>query len=246
VPSIQADDEPAGGHDEVPPPIPAATVVIVRDGPVGLETLMLRRNARGPFGGMWVFPGGQVDTADVDAVPSGDELGAARHAAAREAAEEAGLLVDPENLVVLSHWMPPPFHRKRFSTWFFVAPCPAGMVEIDGVEIHDHAWLPPAEVLHRRDAGELELAAPTWVTLWQLSGHEAVADLLTATSGAAPERFATHPTIVEGTPVMLWHGDAGYTSGDAATPGARHRLTMATDGWSYERTGARLPPGTRG
>jgi hypothetical protein len=38
-------------------------------------------------------------------------------------------------------------------------------------------------------------------------------------------------------PVTLWAGDAGYDSGDAAHPGARHRLTMAKSGWRYERTG---------
>src|ERR1700754_706810 len=50
---------------------PAATVVVVRDAPTpdgspGLETLMLRRNEQGTFGGMWVFPGGRVDAGDHD------------------------------------------------------------------------------------------------------------------------------------------------------------------------------------
>jgi len=39
---------------DLPPPIPAATVVLIRDGENGLETVMLRRNSRGMFGGMWV------------------------------------------------------------------------------------------------------------------------------------------------------------------------------------------------
>src|SRR2546422_676465 len=45
-------------------PIPAATVVLTRDAVEGIEVLMLRRNSRGAFGGMWVFPGGQVDPDD--------------------------------------------------------------------------------------------------------------------------------------------------------------------------------------
>ncbi len=52
-----------------PVPTPAATVVPLRDGPEGLEVLLLRRNARGAFGGMWVFPGGQVDPADREEGP---------------------------------------------------------------------------------------------------------------------------------------------------------------------------------
>jgi 8-oxo-dGTP pyrophosphatase MutT (NUDIX family) len=46
------------------PPEPAATVVPLRDGPAGLEVLMLRRSGRGAFGGMWVFPGGKVESED--------------------------------------------------------------------------------------------------------------------------------------------------------------------------------------
>ena len=46
------------------PAIDAATVVVLRDGDEGLETLMLRRNSKIAFGGMWVFPGGRVDDTD--------------------------------------------------------------------------------------------------------------------------------------------------------------------------------------
>ena len=43
----------------------AATVVVVRDGDVGLEVLMVLRNRSLKFGGgSWVFPGGRVDEAD--------------------------------------------------------------------------------------------------------------------------------------------------------------------------------------
>ena len=43
----------------------AATVVVLRAGPRGLEALMLRRHAGSGFApGAWVFPGGAVDQAD--------------------------------------------------------------------------------------------------------------------------------------------------------------------------------------
>ena len=42
-------------------PIDAATVVVARDSADGVEVLMLRRNSKIYFGGMWVFPGGRVD-----------------------------------------------------------------------------------------------------------------------------------------------------------------------------------------
>src|SRR5579864_9784414 len=48
-------------------PRPAATVVVLRDGPSGPEVFMVRRHADTAFmGGAHVFPGGRVDAADRD------------------------------------------------------------------------------------------------------------------------------------------------------------------------------------
>src|SRR4051812_17354866 len=218
-----------------PEMVPAATVVLVRDRAGGLETLMLKRNSTIAFGGMWVFPGGRVDPGDVDPDRPDDELAAARRAAVREAEEEAGLVVAEDELVVLSHWVPPPTAPRKFSTWFFLATAPVGSVVIDGGEIHDHRWLRPAEALERRDAGEIELAPPTWVTLWELAAGGDVAGVLARACGRDPEHFATQLAKVDGDAVALWHGDVGYGEGDAAGGGARHRLTMADGGWHYQR-----------
>jgi 8-oxo-dGTP pyrophosphatase MutT (NUDIX family) len=46
-------------------PVPAATVLVLRDGTSGPEVLMLhRQKSLAAFGGYWVFPGGKVDEAD--------------------------------------------------------------------------------------------------------------------------------------------------------------------------------------
>ncbi len=46
-------------------PRPAATIVLLRDAPAGLELLLMRRNRSAGFvPGAWVFPGGRVDAAD--------------------------------------------------------------------------------------------------------------------------------------------------------------------------------------
>jgi 8-oxo-dGTP pyrophosphatase MutT (NUDIX family) len=216
--------------------VAAATVILLRDAAAGLETLMLRRSSRLAFaGGMWVFPGGRVDAADRAGLAPDDELGAARRAAAREAAEEAGMEVDPAALVAFSHWTPPPITPKRFLTWFFLAPAPATEVVIDDGEIREHAWLAPAEVMRRRDAGKIELAPPTWVTLHELARAASVSEALTAARGRAPERFVTRIAVEAGGPIALWHGDAGYAEADPARSGPRHRLRMGDDRWIYER-----------
>ncbi len=215
----------------------AATVVLVRDGEAGLETLLLRRNKRLDFaGGLWVFPGGRVDAADRAGLADHDELGAARRAAVREAHEEAGLEVDASLLVPLAHWTPPAQTPKRFLTWFFVAPAPAGAVQIDQGEIHDHIWLPPAAALARRNARALDLLPPTWVTLETLAEHTSTAGLLAALHGRTPERFETRILAADGAGVAVWEGDAAWATGDVDAPGPRLRLWMAADNWRFERS----------
>src|SRR4051812_33976979 len=163
---------------------------------------MLRRNARGAFGGMWVFPGGRIDPDD------GVEEEGARRAAARETLEEASLVIDPSVLVPFAHWTPPAVAPKRFATWFFLAPAPSGDVEVDGHEIHDHLWVAPAEAMRRRDAGEIELAPPTFVTLHKLSLSTDVAAAM-ADAAAMPIEFFTTQIVKSpsGDLCAVWHGD---------------------------------------
>ncbi len=95
----------------------AATVLIVRQGADELDVLLLRRNAQLAFaGGAWVFPGGAVDTAD--GLHSATEDQAARVAAVREAQEECGIVLRPEQLAHFAHWTTPTGEKRRFATWF--------------------------------------------------------------------------------------------------------------------------------
>jgi len=227
---MQTSDRPAGEEHH------AATVVLVRAGAAGLETLLLKRSSKIVFGGMWVFPGGRVDAGDRQGLAADDDLGAGRRAAVREALEETGQVLDPATLVPLSHWTPPPIAPKRFLTWFFLAPATSDRVTIDQGEIHAHAWLRPADALARRNALAIELAPPTWVTLEWLATHADVAGALAAARAGEPERFATRVALTPEGAVALWGGDAGYESEDATLPGARHRLLMLKTGWRYERS----------
>jgi ADP-ribose pyrophosphatase YjhB (NUDIX family) len=157
-------------------------------------------------------------------------------AAAREAAEEAGLEVGAGEMHPLSHWTPPAITPRRFLTWFFVAAAPEGEVVIDDGEIHEHEWLSPEEALRRRDALEIELAPPTFVTLKTLAQWTRVEEALAAVERRENEFFETRIGVTDDGPVALWHGDAGYEATDAAATGARHRLSMAKDRWHYERS----------
>lgn len=102
------------------PPIPASTVLLLRDGEDGAQVLMLRRPSRSSFAARaFVFPGGAVDTTDGDdelmalapdfnaaaaatrldiAGADATRISAAYHLAAiREVFEETGVLIGRNN-----------------------------------------------------------------------------------------------------------------------------------------------------
>lgn len=223
---------------------PAATVILLRDAPAGLEVLLLRRSSKLAFhGGAWVFPGGRVDPGDHadggGAAPGDDaERAAARRAAAREAREEAGLAVDPAALLPFSHWTTPVGPPRRFATWFFAAAAGAGdAVVVDGGEIHDHAWLSPAAALDERAAGRIELPPPTFVTLTTLREDRTAAEVLDRVRATPPPVYVPRIVAEPGGASALYPGDAGWEASDPAAAGARHRLVMREDGWRYLRAG---------
>ena len=193
---------------------------------------------------MWVFPGGRVDAGRLpgrrlrrrrDREPQ--RRGARGRRGVRASSSTA------TSLVPFAHWTPPPEAPKRFSTQFFVAPAPEGAVTIDDGEIRDHMWVSPAEAMRRRDALEIELAPPTWVTLHTLRAarHRRRRDRRRA--GAEPEHFTTKAAITDEGVVVMWHGDAGYEDGDAA---ARRRPPPALDGRHRLALRAHRPTQARG
>lgn len=139
-------------------PRPAATVILLRDGDAGLEACLARRNLEARFmPGVWVFPGGAVDSGDG---PSAEA--AHRSCAVRELAEEVGIEVAESTLVAFSRWITPREVPVRFDTRFYLAPAPTDAEPMpDGSEVIDAGWFGPAAALERHGAGELELVFPT-------------------------------------------------------------------------------------
>jgi hypothetical protein len=122
-------------------------------------------------------------------------------------------------------------------TWFFVARASAHEVAIDYGEIHESSWMSPHEALRRRDAVEIELAPPTFVSLNELTRYSSVDEALALIAKRENERFETRIGVANAGPVAMWHGDAGYADTNPEAPGDRHRLTMVRGGpWNYERT----------
>ena len=221
--------------------LPAATVVLLRQGSNGCEVLLLRRSAGLSFhGGAWVFPGGRIDPADYAAAASAEVTEAARHAAAREAREEAGVEVSPQRLLLFARWVTPEGLPKRFDAWFFAAPTDSHEVHVDGNEISEHCWIRPEEALAAQRVGRFVFPPPTFVTLNQLAGYRTPAEVLAMLDSRQCEAFLPrlHP-IADGA-CTLYAGDVAYGTGDLEAPGPRHRLWITDSGWRYERTGSQI------
>lgn len=227
--------DPVAGAD-VPVARPAATVILARpatpapDPGTGIEVLLLQRSTHGVFGGLWVFPGGRVDDTDAGST----ELERARAAAVRETMEEAGAVIDPASLVAWSHWTPPAIVPKRYLTWFFLGAWPGGSVTVDDHEVVHHRWITPAAAL----AENLAMAPPTIVTLAELVAIDASSPAGLRRVGDPPAYLTVPGRAADGTPVVMWDGDAGYESGDADAPGPRHRVWMPKNAPArFERSG---------
>lgn len=226
--------------DDDTPIRPAATVVLVRSGRTGPETLLVKRNPGLAFyGGAYVFPGGRVDPADVAASGGDDPFGAeaGRLAAARELTEETRLAIAPDELETWAHWTTSAGNPRRFATWFFIgAASDARMVVVDGGEIHAFDWVTPQIALERCLAKEIELAPPTWLTLRQLTDHASVEEIIELARAAPDHVFEPRTAVLDdGTKVAMYREDAGWATHDPTAVGPRHRLTLPPADFQYER-----------
>ena len=188
--------------------IPAATLILLRDRPVGPpEILMVERAAAMAFaGGALVFPGGRIDPGDrALALAMGDGDLAPRLAAIRETIEEAGIAigvdgdvsamraalaegatiadlapVDPSPLVAFARWRPSHLPSRIFDTWFYAARLPedAPPARVDATENVRTLWITAADALASADRGNATLLFPTRRVLERLAQHDAVAKVL--------------------------------------------------------------------
>ena len=213
----------------------AATIMLGRDKDGALEILLLKRNKALAFaGGLWVFPGGKIEPAEV--AQSKDELAAAKLAAIREIKEEANLDLETEQLLFFRHWTTPVIEPRRYATYFFfgAADFSASEVTIDDSEIKAHQWLSPQAALDELAKGNLAMMPPTIMSLQLIRKCSTVkaASALIAQENA----IFILPVLqmVKGKMVCMYKGDAGYATGNGAELGARHRLTLdMTNGANY-------------
>ena len=158
---------------------PAATILLLRDGPAGIEVFMVVRHHAIEFAaGALVFPGGRVEesdhdlAADTDHCPNPDGLEtealAFRIAAIRETFEECGILlarpsgsddlIDGDTLLRLEDQ-----HRTALnagSIGFDAVLGSEGLVPAPDLLVHFAHWITPAQQPKRYDTHFFLAAAP--------------------------------------------------------------------------------------
>ena len=192
---------------EVSTPRPAATVILLRGGGETLEVLLVKRNPeRGFMAGAWVFPGGSVDATE----GAGDA--AHRVAALRELSEEASVTVDdPSSLVPFSRWITPAQVKKRFDTWFYLAPAPDDAApRCDGQECVDLGWFTPQGALDAHQSGRILLVFPTIKTLEQLGRFGTADALLEHARGREVHPVEPRVLVTGETARVVLPGEPGY------------------------------------
>lgn len=225
------------------PPVDAATVMVVRDGSTGLEVLLVRRHRHsGVLGGVHVFPGGKLDTADCAGSPDWLDRAPAAYGAAlaepgldpsvavglhvaalRETREECGLHLVPTQLVPWSRWVTPrqpSVTNKRFDTRFFVTPAPDGQEAVhDNHEATEVVWTSPRAGLERYWAGEIDLAPPQIMSLVQLLRHSDVSQVMATARSRTPVLIEPEPFDLDGERVICYPGDPSHPVREAAWQG---------------------------
>ena len=166
-------------------PRSAATLVVLRDSPTGMEVLLTVRPKELRFmGGAVVFPGGAVEVGDRDE----------RAAALREAFEEVGFpSLDPDRLVPAGRWVTPLGAPIRFDTHFFIVEAPADWEPIpDEREVDGCYWSSASDALTQLGSGTIAMAPPTVEMLQRLAEFPSVAlavDGFTSSEGIGSSRI---------------------------------------------------------
>jgi 8-oxo-dGTP pyrophosphatase MutT (NUDIX family) len=188
------------------PARPAATVLLLRDGPAGPEIFMVVRHRQIEFAaGALVFPGGRVEEADAEiatGLGASDAFAAFRVAAIREVFEETGLLLarttggvalTPEQgaAVVAAHRDALNAGSRAFAALLQAE----GLVPDVGALVHFAHWVTPDDLAKRFDTHFFLAPAPGGHAATH-DGHEAVDSVWITPEAALAEAAAGTKTLL--------------------------------------------------
>ncbi len=169
-----------------------------------------------------------------------DAVRALRHALGPDEAALASFLTSREARLDLAalrpfaRWVTPEAEARRYDTRFFVAVAPEGQSGAhDDHETMASFWAPPAEVLRRFEAGQVQLVPPTHRSL-ELLATCASTDAVLALADAA-KLAPIMPRLVPAgeTKALVLPGDPEHASRDAIAAG-RSRYVLRGERWLPE------------
>jgi len=195
--------------------IASATLIVLRDRGQRAEVLLVRRHPDLNFmGGLWAFPGGRVEPADVG-IALGDVETTSRVAACRETFEECALRFAPRDLLLWSHWITPAGAARRYDTRFYVVEM-HNKVEIvlDQTELVDFDWLTPQAAVVAAQASTHRVSPPTHFVLEDLrltlERHGNLTELLAAEQRRVVPPITPRLRDVDGRREVVMPWESGY------------------------------------
>jgi 8-oxo-dGTP pyrophosphatase MutT (NUDIX family) len=233
-------------------PVPAATILLLRDGEQGLEVFMVKRHHQIDFvAGALVFPGGKLEKGDSDAALAAHcnggeawtaEMRALGAGAIREAFEESGILlardartgdfVTPGRLEELQHYRP--LLDKREAVLADVLEKEKLRLALDQL-VHFAHWITPANMPKRFDTHFFLAVSPVGHA-GSHDGHESVDSVWITPNGAISDRKKWN--VIFPTKLNLMKLDNSKTVGEAiATEG---QILRIRDDAGYAQTSANM------
>jgi 8-oxo-dGTP pyrophosphatase MutT (NUDIX family) len=139
------------------------------------------------------------------------------------ALRDASLCLRTEALLPWSRWITPrqpSVTNKRFDTRFFLTRvCEEQQAAHDNHETTDSVWLTPEQALGRFAAGEIEMAPPQIMSLYQLKVHRSVAQALDEARQRPPALIEPEPFDEHGKRVICYPGDPRHPVRERALRG---------------------------
>jgi len=148
--------------------------------------------------------------------------------------EARSLVIAGRELRLFSHWLTPMGAPRRYNTWFFVAPAPAGEDGAhDDRELVASSWVRPRDALAHHADSRIDLIFPTEMSLRALTRYERAADLLADLDATPREADGAPHVVAEG------NGERVVLPSDTGRPTGRWTIPLPDISHRDERAAAR-------
>lgn len=150
--------------------------------------------------GIWIGDGSIPDSERLPLASRDDSL------CLSDLLERHEAIVDLERLYFWSWWVTPEFEKKRYDTRFFLVVVQDDIGRHDDYETVDSGWFSPRALLENTDQETFPLAPPTWWTLYELSRHATIDEVLEAAAVRPVRPIQPIPSFSDGALKMFLPG----------------------------------------